>query len=92
VECLKGKFSSISLLVSASTVAFFLLIHTYAIAFGYWRLIVWGGVLTAMYFAFRSPKNIGFRGLAITVSIMLAVPLLLMEMVGLAWRNGGFGN
>ncbi|MGM0804067.1 MAG: hypothetical protein ACQET8_04960 [Bacillota bacterium] len=89
---MREKFSSISLLVSGSTVAFFLLIQTYAIAFGYWRLIVWGGVLTAMYFAFRSPRNLGFRGLAITVSIILAVPLLLMELVGLAWRNGGFGN
>ncbi|MBH0164884.1 hypothetical protein IHV12_08140 [Fictibacillus sp. 7GRE50] len=88
----KGKFSSISLLVSACTVAFFLFIQTYAFAIGYWRLIVWVGVLTAMYFAFRSPKNSGFRGLAIAVSIILAIPLLLMEMVGLAWRNGGFGN
>ncbi|WP_137790123.1 hypothetical protein [Bacillus sp. E(2018)] len=89
---MREKFSSISLLVSAFTVAFFLLIHTYAIAFGYWRLIVWGGVLTAIYFAFRSPKNLGFRGLAIAVSFILVVPLLLMEMVGLAWRYGGFGN
>ncbi|MBH0155329.1 hypothetical protein IHV10_03060 [Fictibacillus sp. 5RED26] len=86
------KYSYISLLLSATTVAFFLFIQTYAFSIEYLRFILWVGVLSAMYFAFRSPKKIGIRGLAITAALILAVPLLLMELVGLAWRNGGFGN
>ncbi|MBN3554686.1 hypothetical protein JYA63_10440 [Fictibacillus nanhaiensis] len=89
---MKEKYSLISLFLSALTVTFFLIIQIYAYSIGYWRLIMWAGVLMAMFFAFLSPKNFGFRGMAIAVSIILAVPLLLLEMVGFAWRNGGFGN